>query len=583
MNRPVDKPKLLAWLLLVLAACGCGVAELPATPQVSHQQPAPVAHVPSLARHSQNRLPADLGVQPRLAVRNGRPVALLPPSRGKDLRQARKPLKLLQDKPSGVLVLYDTSSSYGWLGELYAICARTLASHFGAVATKPVTQYVAGDLNAYEGVIYVGSSFGEPIPVEFLDDVLADTVPVLWICDNIWQLVDRAKDFQAIYGYSVTWFDLSPIETVVYKDVSLSRDASNGAGLVEVGTVDPALATTLASAVRKDGTTLPWAVRSLQLTYIAENPFAYIGPDDRYLAFCDLLFDAFAPQTPVRHRALLRLEDVNPTEDPLEFRAMVDYLWSEKVPFSVALIPLYVDGLGALNNGVPQTIHWTDRPAMQSAIKYATLRGGALVQHGYTHQLGDLKNPYSGVTADDFEFFLTHIDAQDNVVYDGPVPGDSAAMAIARIQAGQAEIKAAGFAAATMFEYPHYAGSSTDSKAIQTVIGKAYQAGLFFGGDLGLTPPDPAHSVSLFYPFAVTDVYGWQVTPENLGNYEPAEYNNHPPRLAKDLILSAQNNLVIRDGVASFFFHPYYPLAELKAVVAGIKAAGYTFVSAQAL
>ena len=32
-------------------------------------------------------------------------------------------------------------------------------------------------------------------------------------------------------------------------------------------------------------------------------------------------------------------------------------------------------------------------------------------------------------------------------------------------------------------------------------------------------------------------------------------------------------------ATASFFFHPYYPLPELKKIVAGIKAEGYTFVS----
>ena len=33
-----------------------------------------------------------------------------------------------------------------------------------------------------------------------------------------------------------------------------------------------------------------------------------------------------------------------------------------------------------------------------------------------------------------------------------------------------------------------------------------------------------------------------------------------------------------RQGVASFFFHPDYPLAELRKIVTGIKGLGYTFV-----
>ena len=46
---------------------------------------------------------------------------------------------------------------------------------------------------------------------------------------------------------------------------------------------------------------------------------------------------------------------------------------------------------------------------------------------------------------------------------------------------------------------------------------------------------------------------------------------------------AAKLNLVNTHATASFFFHPYYPLPELKKIVAGIKAEGYTFVPASAL
>ena len=65
-------------------------------------------------------------------------------------------------------------------------------------------------------------------------------------------------------------------------------------------------------AVRSDGSTFPWALRSQNLTYVGELPFVYTSETDRYLVFADLLFDALAPRTPERHRALLRLEDINP-------------------------------------------------------------------------------------------------------------------------------------------------------------------------------------------------------------------------------------------------------------------------------
>ena len=553
-------------------------------PTVASAQPQiPVTVLGNNSQPSMNPFPADFGPNPQFEIVDGRRVLRVPQARGLDHRPPETKHALLTGPSPTTLVVYDSTGPYAFLGELYAMGALVLASHFGPTASKPVTQYVAGEINSYKALIYVGSTYDEPLPVGFLDDVLSTSVPVIWIYDNIWQLANRAPNFAAKYGYNPLLYDTSPIGKVSYKGHVLTRDLLNGGGIMQYGAVNPALVKTLATAIRADGTTLPWAIRSLNLTFIGESPFGYINSDDRYLIFCDLLFDALAPDTPPRHRGLVRLEDVSPTQDPVAFRAIVDYLYSESVPFSIATIPIYQDPLGAEHDGVPTTVKWTDRPEMIAAMKHATLRGGTLIMHGYTHQFGNLKNPYNGVSADDFEFYLAHVDASNNVIYDGGVPGDSASWAIGRINAGLAAFQAAGLATPTTFEYPHYAGTPTDSKAILTVLGKAYHRGLFFRGDLGINPSDLTKSFGIFYPYTVTDVYGWKVTPENLGNYEPQAYNNHPPRLPADLILSAQNNLVVRDGVASFFFHPYYPLDQLKQTVAGIKASGYTFVSAASL
>ena len=69
------------------------------------------------------------------------------------------------------------------------------------------------------------------------------------------------------------------------------------------------------------------------------------------------------------------------------------------------------------------------------------LDGGAtLVLHGYSHQLGDRKNPRSGESGTDYEFFQAHLDSAGNVVFDGPVPGDSQAWAQERIDKALAEL-----------------------------------------------------------------------------------------------------------------------------------------------
>src|SRR6267142_6646157 len=82
---------------------------------------------------------------------------------------------------TSTLVLYDTTGPWGWLGEIYATMAGNLASHFGAWVAMPVVSYVAGTLQQYSACIYIGSTYGEPLPAAFLTDVYAGTTKVIWI------------------------------------------------------------------------------------------------------------------------------------------------------------------------------------------------------------------------------------------------------------------------------------------------------------------------------------------------------------------------------------------------------------------
>jgi uncharacterized protein YdaL len=443
--------------------------------------------------------------------------------------------------------------------------------------------YLAGDMNAYTAVIYVGSTFDQPVPATFMQDLLLGTHPVLWIDDNIWQLADFSATFATDYGFAPFTYDVSTISSVSYKGVALDRYTAQFAGIMTYSTLDSTKATVLATALHADGTSFPWAIRSKNLTYIGENPFVYISANDRYLIFCDLLFDLLAPTTAQQHRALVRLEDVAADADPTALRSFADYLASEKVPFSIATIPLYLDPNGFYNAGVPETLPMRSS-AVRTAIKYMLTKGGTLVMHGYTHQYSNIDDPYTGVTADDFEFFRGHIDAQNFVIYDGPVAEDSPTWASGRIASGLAELAASGLPKPGIFELPHYAGTDVDQRAIKLSFPTVYQRETYYGGILVGGTPNYTHDVSLFFPYVVTDPYGLKVIPENLGNYEPEAINNNPPRLPADLLNTAQiNKAVIRDGFASFFFHPYYDINQLKTIVSGLKAMGYTFIAVGSL
>ncbi|MBL7262297.1 DUF2334 domain-containing protein [Paractinoplanes lichenicola] len=480
------------------------------------------------------------------------------------------------------LVLYDTTGDYGWMGEVHATQTANLSSHFGSWTAAPVGSYKTGDLNAYTAVVYVGSTYDEPIPAAFLTDVAATTKPVTWLYDNIWQLTADPA-FAAGHGFTSGGFDYADVAEVTYKSQKLTRDTRNKSGIMNLSITDATKVKTLASAVRPDGSTFPWAITSGNFTYVSEIPFAYVTHDDRYLAFADLLFDSLGADTKEQHRGLVRIEDVGPDSDPDELRAVADYLSAEKVPFTVAVYTRYRDPKGVNNGGKAQDYTLLSKPKVVSALKYMQSKGGTLLMHGYTHQYGNLANPYDGVSANDFEFYAAHVDENDSVIYDGPVPGDSAAWATGRMVAAGLIFTAAGLGTPSIFEFPHYAGSAVDYQAVNSLFGKRYDRGLYFPGVLTGAKPDYKRQFGQFFPYAVRDVYGSVVVPENIGNIEPDSFNNHPARLPSDLIASAQRNLVVRDGVASFFYHPYLGTDYLKQVVTGVKAQGYTFVTANSM
>lgn len=515
-------------------------------------------------------------------------------SRGLDLpsnhraaltNQGAVTLSLTEDPndPSNTLILYDTTGPWGFLGELYAQMTANLVSHFGIWQARPVGTYTAGDMNDFSAVIYIGSTYDEPLPVAFLTDTLAGTTPVLWMYHNIWQLTAYSSDFQAAYGWNWAGFDFSSIGTVNYKLTDLTRNTINQGGIMTYANADPAQVEFPAMAKRANGTSFPWVVRSLNLTYIGEVPFSYMDHEDRYLVLADLLFDLLAPATVERHRALVRIEDVGPDADPQELTTIAQELSNRSVPFAVAVYPRYEDPHGVYNNGVPEAYDLASKPAVVQALKFMQSKGGTLLMHGYTHQFEDLINPYNGVSAEDFEFYTAHVDANDSVIYDGPVPGDSEAWMANRIALSEAAFVAAGLAVPTIFEFPHYAGSVPDYMVVHERFGIRYDRGLYFPGNLSQQPIDYSRLAGQFFPYPVKDIYGSVIIPENIGNIEPEPFNNHPARLPGDLLAAGQANLVVRDGFASFFYHPYLGHSMLLQVVDGLIQQGYTFVTVDSL
>jgi uncharacterized protein YdaL len=536
---------------------------------------------PEPTSHSTSQLAASTMVH-NLAPGEGPPAPMtegaLQPLSGEAVDQLQS---ALSSGVGGALVLYDTTGPYGALGELYGIGAANLVSHFGSWTAKSAVSYTCGQLASFSALIYLGSTYDEPLPTCLLDDVLATTKPVVWSFFNLWQLTARATPaaFTAKYGFSWVGLDYASVAAVRYKGRSLVRYAANGAGILNTTVANPAIAKVLAEAVRADGTTFPWAVRGANFTYVGEIPFAYMSEEDRYLIYGDLMFDALAPATVERHRALVRLEDISADTDVVALRTLADYLYAQGIPYGFGVVPDFRDPKGYYNNGVAQRIRLQDNRAMSTLLKTMTTRGGTMVMHGNTHQWDTAINPYTQVSADDYEFYRVSENTDHTLTYQGPIPGDSLTWARGRLSAADLLFRNAALPLPTIFEFPHYSASATDYLAAATRFTTRWERSLYYNGLLSGTAINYSRIFGQLFPYVVRDVYGSKVIPENLGNIEPTMFYQYPTRLPSDIIRAAEKNLVVRDGVASFYFHPIFDLALLRQTIDGIRALGYTFVS----
>jgi uncharacterized protein YdaL len=518
--------------------------------------------------------------------------------------------------PPKVLALYDQPVNSGWdkLGFAYTIMLRNLLGHFDAqVELMPVQNYVAGAMNNYTATFYMGATYDNPLPAAFLNDAATTTKTLVWFKYNIWQLAwnttynftaNRGIQYLSLAGMNEQPTASNPTpgfyDTVKYKNLDFVKyyayDAAKNVinGDPDIGLVAVTDATKASAVVTianpKTGASAPYITRAGNFWYVADLPFSFIGPRDRYLVFSDVLHDMLGSTHAESHKALIRLEDVGAMVSVTAMKTLSDYMGTKKVPFSVAVIPRYVDGRGVYNGGVRQEVALSQATNLRTSLAYARSKGGEMVMHGFTHQYGTMNNPHTGVSGDDYEFW--------NIVDNTYFPEDSASWVYGRLNNGLTDMKAAGLNPIA-WEAPHYHASPITQKTTPQLFSTTYQRAVYFTADkpnLASTATNKDFSVGQFYPYVVKkDYYGQYVIPENLGNIEydistidPTSNYNYT---SETLVGNAQYAKAVRDGFASFFFHPFWlepnlgvpGFEDFKKTVEGISALGYTWVAPSTL
>jgi hypothetical protein len=384
----------------------------------------------------------------------------------------------------------------------------------------------------------VASGLTTIVPPALLADIRATDRPFTWLGGHVDQLLSTPAARQH-YGFSFVEYsrDLD-YRSVFYKQTLLPKPEPD---LNIVSIQDPDTAEVLATAINQDKASSPYVVKSGNFWFFADKPLSYMGEGTRYLVLCDLLHDILGIYHPSDQRAMVRIEDVSVDDDPDDLTSIAKWLADRHIPFQIALIPIFRDPAHSLE------ISLGDRKSTVAAIHKMVALGGTPIMHGITHQV-------HGQSGDEYEFW--------DELGNRPIGGDSAEFVIRRLRMGFAQCFNNGIYPVA-FEVPHYGASAIDYRTLGQFFSLFYERPM-------VTPDD---TTAQMVPYPVVDQYGRHIVPESLG-YLPEDDPN-PLKIVE----YARTMRVVRDGIASFYFHPFLNRKLLEQVIQGITALGYHFIS----
>ncbi|MGA9119336.1 MAG: polysaccharide deacetylase family protein [Bacteroidota bacterium] len=450
------------------------------------------------------------------------------------------------DKPKSVLIVVEGSSSLKNQAIGMGRQLGELLGHFNTATTiEGVNDYTPRQMENFDFTFYVGFHSQNPVPAKFTDDVLRNDRRVIWLDTGIREFCLRPGVAKKL-GFTVNRIDSTSNFNIIRYNGKTFTKKELSVNIIELlpHSAASATATVYSSSTRKEH---PYIVNTGLLTYIADSPFAYADEATEYLLFADMLHDILGELHEESHQALIRIEDVTPMEDPNKLRDIADILASRNIPFLVGVVPFYVNPAEGIR------ISLSDKPDLVDALKYMVQNGATIVMHGVTHQ-------YRGVTAVDYEFW----DESTN----GVIKGETVKGIEQKLDLGIQEFMKNGLYP-LIWETPHY----TASFKLYETVARYFSTAM----EQRLSMED--FDFSQFFPYVIhKDLFGQVIYPENLG-YVPLDPDkNKTQAYVQHLIDEARDNLAVRDGFASCFFHAFVDHDFLKELVDSIQAMGYTYI-----
>lgn len=536
------------------------------------------------------------------------------------------------ERSNNVLILYDNIGDFGFTGKTNAMLLENLIGHFDLnVTSKPLSEYKTNDMNNKKTIFYIGNNFNaidnytadseeEIAYKKFYKDVAIQNKTIVWMNYNLSNLESYWQENALLNTtfaekFGISFNDVSQLNynrvnyknTELYKGVIpyatpgskiegclLEHDKQYACSLElnRINVLNQHNVKVYATAFNnQDKIEEFYITKANNFWFIGDIPFTFMSEEDRYLAFSDLLHDMLNINHKEVHKAIMRLEDVDARTKLSDLNSIASYMGSKNIPFSVATIARYEDPLGIENNGVATTELLSDSiigTRLKELYDSGTI---TIVQHGTTHQyhknldgnVSEISNPYNGLSGDDFEFMrvIEHSDLSYSYLY--PIENDSSLWAKNRITEGISIFNTLGIQAFA-WEAPHYMAGPNHYRAIRELYPVQYARVLYFPNENSSNPTTRNKFIGQFYPYLIQkDLYGYTIIPENIHNIANEPNPQYRPLFPVDTIRFAKKLKVVRDGIASFYYHPYLKSGYLQEIVEGLESEGYTFVSAPSL
>jgi uncharacterized protein YdaL len=414
-----------------------------------------------------------------------------------------------------LLIYADTRARFS-LGEgleVLRLQLRRMATHLESVAVSNATPE---KLAAADYVVVFCPQARPSLPTNFLHALTNRHRPLLWVGYGANELEDLPP-FQGDFIFSKLYPE-KHASNIVYRSKTWNvpvypwipaRLASNSTSRVLM-------------TVQDQGQARPLAWQLSNFMFVATVP---LWGTVSHL-FSDLLLDFFQVKEVPDSRLFLRLEDYHAHSNHGEFQRATDYLHARKIPYMVAVTPVWRDPeFGMIEN-------LDANPEFVTGLRYAQQRGGRLVMKGCTYDGSKL------------EFWDTRLDR--------PMQGEEGEEYRRRIHESVRLMLKHG-----LFPLAWETPASAASRSAYTAIAEVFSTGVE-----RLQLSDTTSRETYVTSAPTLDRHGRLIIPEN-GGYALMTSSNAFESIRENLdVITA-----LRGTVAGCYIHCYQPLAKITALV----------------